>query len=136
MDAIARRKFLAWSLGAASVAAAPLSLSPLAHASPTRPAVKSDDHSDIYLASIAKALAFQNMMMDAYATGNTVRLIQIYSDQSGLLSTSFTYDDAASIHAYLRHGTPDSLTRAEILGQGLIYAQANKFPFNDGRFAP
>ena len=39
------------------------------------------------------------MMMDAYATGTTVRLIQSYADQSGLESTAFTYDNAVSIHA-------------------------------------
>ena len=88
-----------------------------------------------YLTSIRGALGFQNQMMDAYASGSTVRLIQSYVDQSGLMSTAFTYDNAVSIHAYLLEGSHDSLARAEILGQGLIYAQANNFPFNDGRFA-
>ena len=74
-------------------------------------------------------------MMDAYATCRTVRLIQSYADQSGLLSTAFTYDNAASIHTYLLHGTSASLARAEVLGQGLIYAQGNNFPISDGRFA-
>lgn len=55
----------------------------------------------------------------------TVRLTQSYADQSGLLSTSFTYDDAVSLHAYLFHGTSDSLSRAQILGQGLIYARVS-----------
>ena len=71
--------------------------------------------------------------MDAYATGNTVRLTQSYSD-GGLESTSFTYDNAVSIHAYLLRGTSDALNRAEVLGNGLIYAQANNFPIADGRF--
>ena len=75
------------------------------------------------------------MMMDAYASGSTVRLIQSYADQSGLQSTAFTYDSAVSIHGYLLHGSRDSLARAEVLGQGLIYAQSTNFPFNDGRFA-
>jgi hypothetical protein len=74
-------------------------------------------------------------MMDAYATGDTVRLTQSYADQSGLESTAFTYDNAVSIHAYLLDRSRDSLARAEVLGQGLIYAQATNFPFNDGRFA-
>ena len=38
------------------------------------------------LSSILKAFAFQEMMMDAYATGNTIRLTQSYSD-GGLEST-------------------------------------------------
>jgi hypothetical protein len=75
------------------------------------------------------------MMMDVYATGDTVRLTQSYSDQSGLESTAFTYDNAVSIHAYLLSGNADGLRRAEVLGNGLIYAQATNFPFNDGRFA-
>lgn len=87
-----------------------------------------------YQSSIQKAFAFQEMMMDAYATGETIRLTQSYSDQA-LGATAFTYDNAVSIHAYLVHGRPDDLARAQVLGNGLIYAQANNFPFNDGRFA-
>jgi hypothetical protein len=88
----------------------------------------------VYLEAIDAAIHFQNQMMDAYASGSTVRLIQSYADQNGLGSSSFTYDNAVSIHGYLLHGTDDSLARAEILGQGLIYAQANNFPIPDGRF--
>src|ERR1700727_787277 len=40
-----------------------------------------------------------------------------------------------SIHAYLLRGQEDDLGRAEVLGNGLIYAQANNFPIADGRFA-
>lgn len=134
MDPISRRKFFGFGVGAAAAAgAAPLAFPQLARAVPSNPVTLDD--AKTYFQSIEKAVAFQNTMMDAYATGSTVRLIQSYSDQSGLESTSFTYDDAVSIHAYLLHGTSDSLTRAEVLGQGLIYAQANNFPFNDGRFA-
>ncbi len=83
--------------------------------------------------SIQKAITFQNLMMDAYAAGTTVRLTQSYSDEA-LLSTAFTYDNAVSIHAYLASGMADGLTRAEVLGNGLLYAQAHNFPFHDGRF--
>ena len=135
MNAISRRKFFGFGLGAAAVGVAPLSLTQRAHASPAHSAAALvDDDNDLF-ASIGNAFAFQSMMMDAYASGSTVRLTQSYSDQSGLLSTAFTYDNAVSIHAYLLHDTHDSLTRAEILGQGLVYAQANNFPFSDGRFA-
>jgi hypothetical protein len=88
-----------------------------------------------YAASVAKAFDFQNTMMDAYATGDTIRLIQSYSDQNGLESTAFTYDNAVSIHAYLLRGEKDDLSRAEVIGNGLIYAQATNFPVADGRFA-
>jgi hypothetical protein len=136
MDAISRRKFFGFGLGAATLGAAPFRLSPLALAAPAPSlAALTPDDDDNFFTSIADAFAFQNMMMDAYATGGTVRLTQSYADQSGLLSTAFTYDNAVSIQAYLLHETHDSLSRAEILGQGLIYAQANNFPFSDGRFA-
>ncbi len=85
-------------------------------------------------ASLEKAFTFQNLMMDAYATGATVRLTQSYSDQT-LGATAFTYDNAVSIHAYLARGTADDLSRAQVLGNGLLYAQAHNFPVADGRFA-
>src|SRR5580704_10012629 len=135
MHAISRRKFFGFGLGAAAAAGvAPLGLTPPAQAASTDP-VTQRENASAFFGSIDKALDFQNTMMDAYATGDTVRLVQSYADQSGLLSTSFTYDNAVSIHAFLLHETRDSLARAEVLGQGLIYAQATNFPFNDGRFA-
>jgi hypothetical protein len=135
MHAITRRKFFGFGLGAAAAAGiVPLSLASPAHAAPTDPASQ-PDNAIAFFGSIDKALDFQNTMMDAYATGDTVRLTQSYADQSGLESTAFTYDNAVSIHAYLLNGSRDSLARAEVLGQGLIYAQATNFPFNDGRFA-
>jgi hypothetical protein len=84
--------------------------------------------------SITNAYQFQNTMMDAYASGSTVRLVQSYSD-GGLESTAFTYDNAVAIDAYLVRGGADNLARAKVLGKGLIYAQATNFPINDGRFA-
>jgi hypothetical protein len=135
MPAISRRKFFGFGLGAAAAAGvAPLSLTTTAHAAETH-AVAQPENAVAFFGSIDKALDFQNTMMDAYATGDTVRLVQSYADQSGLLSTSFTYDNAVSIHAYLLDRSRDSLARAEVLGQGLIYAQATNFPFSDGRFA-
>ncbi len=87
-------------------------------------------------ASIEAAFAFQNFMMDAYATGKTVRLSQSYSDQNGLFSTGFTYDNAVAIHAYLASGDAAYQKRAVILGEGLLYGQAHPYPFPlaDGRF--
>jgi hypothetical protein len=86
------------------------------------------------VASLDAAYAFQNLMMDAYANGSTVRLAQSYSDEA-LGATAFTYDNAVSIHAYLSRGTHEDQQRAEVLGTGLLYAQAHNFPVNDGRFA-
>jgi hypothetical protein len=132
MNPISRRRFFGIGLGAAAFAGA----SPLPVITRAKAATAlAPNAATAFLESIENAIAFQTFMMDAYAAGNTVRLSQSYADQSGLLSTAFTYDNALSIHAYLLHGTSDSLVRAEVLGQGLIYAQANNFPFNDGRFA-
>jgi len=131
MNALSRRKFFGLGAAAAVAGAAPLGFPQIAEAAP-KPAQESPK---TYFESIEKAIAFQNSMMDAYATGATTRLIQSYSDQGGLESTAFTYDNAVSIHAYLLHGCKDSLERAEVLGNGLIYAQSTNFPFNDGRFA-
>ncbi len=85
-------------------------------------------------ASIDKAFSFQNFMMDAYASGSTVRLAQSYSDEA-LGATAFTYDNAVAIHAYLASEDADLLERAIILGDGLLYGQAHPYPFplNDGR---
>lgn len=83
--------------------------------------------------SIERAFLFQNFMMDAYASGATVRLTQSYSDEA-LGATAFTYDNAVAIHAYLASKDAALLARAEVLGEGLLYAQAHNFPFNDGRF--
>jgi hypothetical protein len=135
MHEISRRKFFGFGLGAAAAAGvAPLGLAPPAQAAPSM-LVTQPDSAIAFFGSIDKALEFQNTMMDAYATGNTVRLTQSYADQSGLESTAFTYDNAVSVHAYLLDGSRDSLARAEVLGRGLIYAQATNFPFSDGRFA-
>ncbi|WP_433970716.1 hypothetical protein [Tunturiibacter lichenicola] len=84
--------------------------------------------------SLARGFSFQNLMMDAYASGSTIRLSQSYSD-AALLSTGFTYDNAVAIHAYLSRGQQDDLARAKTLGLGLLHAQATNFPVADGRFA-
>jgi hypothetical protein len=135
VKAISRRAFFTSSLrAAAAIGVAPLALD-ITGSAQSASAAGQQPNPRRFQAAIEKALAFQNTMMDAYASGSTVRLIQSYADQSGLLSTAFTYDNAVSIHAHLLHGTHDSLVRAEVLGQGLVYAQATNFPFNDGRFA-
>ena len=83
--------------------------------------------------SFHRVYSFLDEMMDAYAQGSTVRLSQSFSDQQGLLSTAFTYDNAQVIHAYLLRGRKDDIDRARTIGNGLIYAQQNDPNFNDGR---
>lgn len=83
-------------------------------------------------ADLDAAYSFLDLMMDAYATGPTLRLIQSYSDQQGLESTAFTYDQAVVIGAYLVRSEAEDVTRAEVLGNSLVYAQQTN-SFNDGR---
>ncbi len=91
-------------------------------------------NADAYVAAVERGFGFLKQMMDAYAQGSTVRLSQSYSD-AALKATGFTYDNAVAIQAWLRAGDAESLERAQILGDALIYAQANNFPIADGRFA-
>ncbi len=124
-------------LGLASATAVTAALPPLfapraAQAQSLPPALASD--AQAYLTAVNSGFDFQNRMMDAYATGSTVRLTQSYSDQA-LGATAFTYDNAVTIHAYLAAGDSDDIARAETLGLGLLYAQKTNFPVSDGRFA-
>ena len=91
MNAISRRKFFGFGLGAATLGAAPFRMIPLAHAAPAH----SPPHwpwmtMTVSLPPLQTPSLSRTMMMDAYATGSTVRLTQSYADQSGLLSTAFT----------------------------------------------
>jgi hypothetical protein len=85
--------------------------------------------------SVAKAYSFLGQMMDTYAVGPTPRLVQSFT--GGVLgqqhfTASETYDDALMIDAYLAAGTPAARSRARVIGDGLLYVQAND-PLNDGR---
>jgi hypothetical protein len=83
-------------------------------------------------AALDAAYSFLDTMMDAYAQGSTLRLVQSYSDQQGLESSAFTYDQAVVIGAYLVRSESGDVTRAEVLGNGLLYAQQTN-SYNDGR---
>jgi hypothetical protein len=73
--------------------------------------------------SLQNAYLFLDTMMDAYAQGSTTRLSQSYSDEIGLESTAFVYDNAVEIMARLVRGRGQDLARAKVLGNGLLYAQ-------------
>jgi hypothetical protein len=77
----------------------------------------------------ADAYTFLDQMMDRYATGSTLRLVQSYSGQG---TDAYTYDNALIIDALLARGTPDDRARAEVIGDALLYVQAND-PARDGR---
>ena len=130
---LSRRELFSLASAAAVVAAVPPLLAPQSARAQALPADVLTDAAAL-LVALERAFTFQNLMMDAYAGGSTVRLTQSYSDEA-LGATAFTYDNAVSIHAYLARGEADDLARAEVLGLGLLYAQAHNFPFADGRFA-
>jgi hypothetical protein len=88
--------------------------------------------------SVSDAYQFLDQMMDLYATGSVPRLVQSFS--GGVLARehftdSVTYDDALVIDAYLAQGTAEGLSRAETIGDALLYVQANN-PAHDGRVLP
>ena len=77
------------------------------------------------------AYLFLDTMMDAYAQGSTTRLSQSYSDEIGLESTAFVYDNAVEIIARLLRGSGGNLDRAKVLGNGLLYAQQTDSAYID-----
>jgi len=80
-----------------------------------------------------RGYAFLDAAMDGYPDHGAIRLAQSYTDQAGLFSTAFTYDNALTILAHLaRHGR-DAHTRAIALGDALLYAQAHDPQYADGR---
>ncbi len=85
-----------------------------------------------FFLSQQNAYLFLDTMMDAYAQGLTTRLSQSYSDEIGLESTAFVYDNAVEIMARLLRASGQDLDRAKVLGNGLLYAQQTD-PAADGR---
>ncbi|MFF7311630.1 Tat pathway signal sequence domain protein [Streptomyces sp. NPDC008137] len=81
----------------------------------------------------ARGRAFLAAAMDAYPDHGGIRLTQSYTDQAGLFSTAFTYDNALAILAHLAARTPGGLSRAMALGDALLYAQSHDPAYDDGR---
>ncbi|MGI5430776.1 Tat pathway signal sequence domain protein [Streptomyces sp. CA-179760] len=77
--------------------------------------------------------AFLAAAMDAYPDHGAIRLTQSYTDQAGLFSTAFTYDNALAILAHLAARTSGGLSRATALGDALLYAQSHDPVHDDGR---
>ena len=129
-ERISRREFATVSVGAFAVTA-------LASVPRRSPAQEADGEAlsaedTLLAAGVAKTYAFLHTMMDAYAQAQTLRLIQSYSDQMQLLSTSFVYDNAVVINALLERGDSENLRRALLLGETLLYAQQHD-SIGDGR---
>jgi len=127
---LTRRRLL--GMGVGSVAAAGLFSKPARSSASAQDEINLRENGNFH-DSFHRVYSFLDEMMDAYAQGATLRLSQSFSDQQGLLSTAFTYDNAQLIHAYLLRGRKDDIDRARTIGNGLIYAQQNDPNFNDGR---
>jgi len=134
-----RRKL--FEAGAAAVAAAGVAAIPGAALARPAPAPGRESESETlfregdeerFRSSLHNAYLFLNTMMDAYAQGSTTRLSQSYSDEIGLESTAFVYDNAVEIMARLLRGSGQDVARAQVLGNGLLYAQQID-PAADGR---
>jgi hypothetical protein len=85
--------------------------------------------------SLELGYEFLYQMMDRHAGGSQLRLVQSY--KGGVLerrhfTDSVSYDDALIIDALLARGGPEDTSRAELLGESLLYVQAND-PAHDGR---
>lgn len=80
-----------------------------------------------------RAYTFLAAAQDAYPEHGAIRLAQSYSDQAGLFSTAFTYDNALAILALLAARTKDGKARAMALADALLFAQAHDPGYDDGR---
>jgi hypothetical protein len=80
-----------------------------------------------------RGYAFLASAMDAYPDHGSLRLAQSYTDQAGLFSTAFTYDNALAVLALLASPARADRSRAEALGDALLYAQAHDPVYDDGR---
>ncbi len=131
-----RKLFQAGATAAAAAGVAGIPLATLARPKQERDsAVESlfeENNRAKFQTSLQNAYLFLDTMMDAYARGSTTRLSQSYSDELGLESTAFVYDNAVEIMARLLRGQGQDLARAEVLGNGLLYAQQID-PAADGR---
>ena len=124
-----RREFIKLALGSAGLA----TLGSLAPGASTSRLFGDELHAPA-ASSLSKAYTFLDQMMDLYAQGLTERLAQSYVPTQALdLGTvGFTYDNDMMIMALLQRGLPNDLSRARVLGNSLVYAQAHD-PYADGR---
>ncbi len=134
LNQFSRRRLLqTGAAAAAGVTAVPVAaLARAAQEEQAKPESLFQGDADSFRTSLQNAYLFLDTMMDAYAQGSTTRLSQSYSDDIGLESTAFVYDNAVEIMARLLRGLGQDLARAEVLGYGLLYAQQID-PAADGR---
>lgn len=79
------------------------------------------------------AYRYLDAVMDAYGQGTDLRLLQSYNNESGLMTAAFIYDNALATIAYLSRPTRENVSRARIIGDTLLWIQANDETYSDGR---
>lgn len=122
---VGRRAVLSTGVATAIIAALPVA----AHASPSPGA---ETHTAGPSPS-TRAISFLDAALDGYPAYGATRLAQSYTDQAGLFSTAFTYDNGLAILAYLADGGRAAQRRARIIGDALLFAQDNDPQYTDGR---
>jgi hypothetical protein len=86
-----------------------------------------------FLKPVQRAYKYLNIVQDAYVKGSTPRLLQSYNNEGQLMTTAFVYDNSLAICAYLAHPTRENVRRARLIGDALLFAQANDEKYTDGR---
>ena len=124
MAEIARRTII--GAGSAAAALAVLGSGTARAATASTPPAEPED-------APTRGYAFLAAAMDGYPDHGSIRLAQSYTDQAGLFSTAFTYDNALAILALLAHSDRGSRARAVALGDALLYAQTHDPQHTDGR---
>jgi len=83
----------------------------------------------------ARAYRYLCSVMDRYGSGRSLRLLESYDDSAGFADgdVAWVYDNAVAIVALLASGSAEGISRALLLGDALLYAQAHDPEFADGR---
>jgi hypothetical protein len=82
---------------------------------------------------VGHAYHYLDVVQDAYVTGGEPRLLQSYNNESGLMTAGFVYDNALATLAYLANPTVANVRRARLIGDALLWIQANDEKYTDGR---
>jgi hypothetical protein len=82
---------------------------------------------------VGRAYHYLDVVQDAYVKGGEPRLLQSYNNESELMTTAFVYDNALATLAYLANPTVANVRRARLIGDALLWAQANDETHADGR---
>jgi hypothetical protein len=82
---------------------------------------------------VGRAYHYLDVVQDAYVKGGQPRLLQSYNNESGLLTAAFVYDNALAVLAYLATPTVANVRRARLIGDALLWIQANDEKYTDGR---